>query len=94
LILFSQFELVMFRGGSYRGGGRHGGFGGRGGMVEDALPHSPRLHFYGAIGLPFGNRTRGSIPNVVRFIPFVNIFFTTHEEFLNLLTYNTAYQQY
>jgi hypothetical protein len=73
------FEKLMFRGGGRCGGGRHGGFGGRGGMFEDALPHSPWLHFYGAIGLPLGYRTRGSIPNVVRFIPSFNIFFTTYE---------------
>jgi hypothetical protein len=72
LILYSQFELVMFRGGGCRGGGRRGGFGGRGGMIEDTLPHSSGLHFYGAIGLPLGNRTRGSIPNIVRFIPSFN----------------------
>jgi hypothetical protein len=35
------FEKLMFRGGGRCGGGRHGGFGGRGGMFEDALPHSP-----------------------------------------------------
>jgi hypothetical protein len=59
----------------FRGGGRRGGFGGRGGMVEDALPHSPGLHFSGAIGLPLCNRMRRSIPNVVRFIPSFNIVF-------------------
>jgi hypothetical protein len=71
LIFYSQFELVMFRGGGHPGGGRRGGFGGRGGMVEDALPHSSGLHFYGTIGLPFGNRTCGSIS--------FKMFFTTHE---------------
>jgi hypothetical protein len=50
LILCSQFKLVMFR-----GGGRRGGFGGHGGMIEDALPHSPGFYLYGAIGLPLGN---------------------------------------
>jgi hypothetical protein len=66
------FEKLMFL-----GGGRRGGFGCCGGMFEDALLHSPGLHFYGygAIGLPLGNRKRGSIPNIVRFIPSFNIYF-------------------
>ncbi|PUZ39124.1 hypothetical protein GQ55_9G259100 [Panicum hallii var. hallii] len=55
----------MFRGGGggCHGGGRRGGFGDHGGMFENALPHRPRLQFYGAIGLPLGNRT--CIPNVL-----------------------------
>ena len=65
------FEKLMFRGGGHRGGGCR--------MFEDVLPHSPGVHFYGAVGLPFGNRTRGSIPNTVIFFPSFNIFFSTHE---------------
>ena len=37
------FEKLMFRGGGRRGGGCR--------MFEDVLPHSPGVHFYGAVGL-------------------------------------------
>ncbi|PVH64090.1 hypothetical protein PAHAL_2G181800 [Panicum hallii] len=63
----------MFRGGGCRGGGRRGGFGGRGGMIEDTLPHSSGLHFYGAIGLPLGNRTHFTLMAPGDAIPMVSI---------------------
>ena len=67
----------MFRGGGghYGGGGRCGGRG-SGCMFADALAQRPGLHFHEAIALPSGNRTRGSIPNVVRLVYYFHLFFT------------------
>jgi hypothetical protein len=65
----------MFRGGG--GGGRCGGFGGRGGMFEDA----------------FGQSNARINSNVVIFFPSFHIFYY-YEYFINLLTYNAAYQSY
>ena len=54
----------MFRGGG-RGGGR--------GRMHDSESQRPGVHFHEAITLPLGNRTSGSIPNVVRFICYFHI---------------------
>ena len=62
----------------FLGGGCHGRSGRRGGghgcMFKVAEPQYPGLHFFEAIALPLGIRTRGSIPNAVIFISFFNIF--------------------
>ena len=65
----------MFRGGGgHRGGGSRRGEHGRGCKFTDALAQHPGIHYHEAITLSSGNRTRGSIPNVVRFI-FLFIYF-------------------
>ena len=51
----------MFRCGGGRGRGR-----GRGhGLMDDGDAQHPGIHFHQAIALPPGDRTRGSIPNVI-----------------------------
>ena len=48
----------------FRGGGS-----GRGrGLMDDRDAHQLGIHFHEAIALPLGDRTCGTIPNVVRFI--------------------------
>ena len=57
----------MFRGGSCGGGcGRSHGRGR--GLMYDGDAQQPGIHFHHAVDLPPGDRTRGSIPNVVSFI--------------------------
>ena len=55
----------------FRGGGRGGSHGrGRGGgrsFMDDVVVQQPGIHFHQEVGLPLGDRTRGSIPNVVSF---------------------------
>ena len=53
----------MFHGGS-RGRGRGGGRA----LMDDVDAQQPGIHFYQEVGLPLGDRTRGTIPNVVSFI--------------------------
>ena len=49
----------MFRGGG-RGGGRR--------FMDDFVAQQPTgIHFHQEVDLPLGDRTRGSIPNVVSF---------------------------
>ena len=57
----------MFRGGG-RGGGRGRGRGGGCGLMYDGDAQQPGIHFHQEVALPPGDRTRGSIPNVVSFI--------------------------
>ena len=52
----------------FRGGGRGGGSGRGRGPMDDRDAQQPGIHFHEAIALPPGDRTRGSIPNVVSFI--------------------------
>jgi len=45
--------------------------GGRGGgcaLMDDFVAQQPGIHFHQEVGLTLGDRTRGSIPNVVSFI--------------------------
>ena len=58
----------MFHGGGH-GGGRD--------RMHDCDTQQPDIHFHEAIALPPGNRTRGSIPNVVRFICYFHIVLPT-----------------
>ena len=53
----------MFRGGS-RGWGRGGGCV----LMDDFVAQQPGINFHQEVDLPLGDRTRGSIPNVVSFI--------------------------
>jgi len=52
----------------FGGGGRGGGFGRGRGLIYDGDAQQPGIHFHQAVDLPPGDRTRGSIPNVVSFI--------------------------
>ena len=52
----------MFRGGS-RGRGRGGGRV----LMDDADAQQPGIHFHQEVALSLGDRTCGSIPNVVSF---------------------------
>ena len=57
----------------FRGGGR-----GRGrGLMDDRDAHQLGIHFHEAIALPPGDQTRGSIPNVVRFICYFHVVLPT-----------------
>ena len=45
--------------------------GGRGGgcaLMDDFVAQQPGIHFHQEVDLPLGDRTRGSIPNVLSFI--------------------------
>ena len=53
----------MFRGGG-RGRGRCSGRS----LMDDVVVQQPVIHFHQEVALPPGDRTRGSIPNVVSFI--------------------------
>ena len=53
----------MFHGGS-RGRGRGGGRV----FMDDVDAQQPGIHFHQEVGLPLGDQTRGTIPNVVSFI--------------------------
>ena len=53
----------MFRGGSH-GGGRGSGRV----LIDNFVAQQPGIHFHQEVDLPLGDRTRGSIPNVVSFI--------------------------
>ena len=48
------------------GGGHGRGRGGGRALMDDV--QQPGIHFHQEVGLPLGDRTRGSIPNVVSFI--------------------------
>ena len=52
----------------FRGGGCGGSRGGGRVFMDDVDAQQPGIHFYQEVGLPLGDRTRGSIPNVVSFI--------------------------
>ena len=57
----------------FRGGGS-----GRGrGLMDDRDAEQPGIHFHKAIALPPGDRTRGTIPNVVRFICYFHVVLPT-----------------
>ena len=56
----------MFRGGG-RGDGRGRGHGGGRSLMDDVVVQQPGIHFHQEVDLPLGDRTRGSIPNVVSF---------------------------
>jgi len=56
----------MFRGGGH-GGGRGRGRGGGRTLMDDFVSQQPGIHFHQEVDLPLGDRTRGSIPNVVSF---------------------------
>ena len=51
----------------FRGGGRGRGCGCGRMLMDDFVAQQPGIHFYQEVGLPLGDRTRGSIPNVVSF---------------------------
>ena len=54
----------MFRGGGC--GCRHGrGRGGGRALMDNVDAQQPGIHFHQEVGLPLGDRTRGTIPNVV-----------------------------
>lgn len=85
-ILFGQFGLTMasesssHHGGGGRGGGRRGG-GDHGHYMfeEPPLARPPGIHFSNhIIDLPKGDRSRGTIPNIVIFFPSYNCFFLLH----------------
>ena len=61
----------------FRGCGRGGGHGRGRGLMDDRDAQQPGIHFYEANALPPGDRTRGSIPNVVRFICYFHIVLAT-----------------
>ena len=63
------------------GGGRGGGCGRGRGLMDDGDAQYSGIHFHQAIVLPPGDRTRGSISNVVSFICYFHIV---------LLTYNAV----
>ena len=52
----------------FRGGGRGRGCGGGRVLMDDFVAQQPGIHFHQEVDLPLGDRTRGSIPNVVSFI--------------------------
>jgi len=52
----------------FRGGGRGRGRGGGRALMDDGDAQQPGIHFHQEVGLPLGDRTRGTIPNVVSFI--------------------------
>ncbi|KAG2571465.1 hypothetical protein PVAP13_7KG109155 [Panicum virgatum] len=54
----------MFRGGG-RGGGRGRGRGGGRALMDDVDAQQLGIHFHQEVGLPLGNRTRRSIPNIL-----------------------------
>ena len=60
-----------------RGGGRGSGRDRGPGLMDDRDAQQPSIHFYEAIALPPGDRTCGTIPNVVRFICYFHIFLLT-----------------
>ena len=51
----------------FRGGGRGRGCGGGRTLMDDFVAQQPGIHFHQEVDLPLGDRTRGSIPNVVSF---------------------------
>ena len=58
----------------FRGGGS-----GRGrGLMDDGDAQQPGIHFHQPIALPLGDRTRGSIPNIVSFVCYFHIVFLTY----------------
>ena len=61
----------------FRGGGCGGGRGTGCGRMHDCDAQQPGIYFYEAIALPPGDRTRGTIPNVVRFICYFHIVLPT-----------------
>ena len=61
----------------FRGGGRGGGSGRGRGPMDDRDAQHPGIHFHEAIALPPGDRTRGTIPNVVRFICYFHVVLPT-----------------
>ena len=62
-------------------GGRGRGRGRDRGLMDDGDAQQPVIHFHQPIALPLGDRTRGSIPNIVSFICYFHIV---------LLTYNAV----
>ena len=63
----------MFHGGGGRGGSRGRGRGGGRTLMDDFVSQQPGIHFHQEVDLPLGDRTRGSIPNVVTFICYFHI---------------------
>ena len=61
----------------FRGGGRGGGRGRGRGLMDDRDAQQLGIHFHEAIALPLGDRTCGTIPNVVRFICYFHIVLAT-----------------
>ena len=56
----------------FRGGGRGRGCSGGHTLMDDFVPQQPGIHFHQEVDLPLGDRTRGSIPNVVNsFVSFI-----------------------
>jgi len=54
------------------GGGRGRGRGGGPALMDDFVAQQPGIHFHQEVDLPLGDRTRGSIPNVVNsFVSFI-----------------------
>ena len=51
----------------FRGGGRGRGRGGGRTLMDDFVSQQQGIHFHQKVDLPLGDRTRGSIPNVVSF---------------------------
>ena len=50
------------------GGGHCRGRDGGRALMDDVGAQQPGIHFHQEVGLPLGDRMRGSIPNVVSFI--------------------------
>ena len=62
----------------FRHGGGHGRGRGRGrGLMDDGDAQQPGIHFHQPIALPPGDRTRGSVPNVVSFVCYFHIVLPT-----------------
>ena len=62
----------------FHGGGRGGGRGRGRGRMHDCDAQQSGIHFHeGIITLPPGDRTRGLIPNAVRFICYFHIVLPT-----------------
>ena len=57
----------MFHGGG-RGGSRGRGRGGGHSLMDDVVVQQTGIRFHQEVGLPLGDRTRGTIPNIVSFI--------------------------
>ena len=51
----------------FRGGGRDRGCGDGRTLMDDFVAQQRGIHFHQEVDLPLGDRTRGSIPNVVSF---------------------------